>query len=171
MFESLAKLKLVYAVFQKGKMVADPVKWKKRQVTSGMIAALLASVIGLAKAFGYDIPLTDDQLLQIGGAIIAVGGLFNAGVTVASTDKFGLQHRADDAADASPQVELFPESGAAPEPAPATAAGPAAKPPGRNQPPAATLDVPQFRQPDVAAGRAARVTPDAPKPDAIGFGD
>ncbi len=85
------KLKAFYSVFESGKMVANPVAWKKGQMTGGLVAALLGSLITLAKVFGYDIHLNDEQLVQIGGAIVAVFGLFNAGATVATTTKIGMQ--------------------------------------------------------------------------------
>ena len=84
------KLRAVYAVFTKGQAVADPVLWKKSQITGGMITGLLAAMVGLVRAFGYALPLTDDQLVQIGGAVIAVWGVLNSGATLASTKLIGL---------------------------------------------------------------------------------
>lgn len=91
----MSKLLAFYRVFQAGQSVADPVLWKSRQITGSAIAMLLASLVALAKVFGYEIPISDEALLQIGGAIIAVLGLFNSGITVASTDKIGLPITAD----------------------------------------------------------------------------
>jgi hypothetical protein len=88
MFE---KLKAFYGVFQSGKMVANPLAWKKGQMTGGLVAAFIGALITVAKVFDYDIHLDDEQIVQIGGAIVAIFGLFNAGATVATTDKFGLQ--------------------------------------------------------------------------------
>jgi predicted lipid-binding transport protein (Tim44 family) len=95
MFE---KLKDLYAVFRTGEMVANPTAWKKGQMTGGLVAGLLGALVALAKAFGHEIPLTDEQLLQIGGAVVAIFGVFNAGATVVSTDKLGLSTRCDNAA-------------------------------------------------------------------------
>lgn len=93
------KIKAIWAVFKTGEMVANPVAWKKKQVTSGILAAFLSAVVALVKVFGYDIPLSDDQLLQIGGTVIAVLGLFNGVATVVSTDKLGLSPRPDGKSD------------------------------------------------------------------------
>jgi hypothetical protein len=95
------KIKDIFKVLNTGKMVADPVAWKKGQITGGLVAGFLGALIALAKGFGYVIPLTDDQLLQIGGAVVAVFSLFNAGATVVSTDKLGLSPR--------PEAERVPE--------------------------------------------------------------
>lgn len=114
------KIKAVWAVFKTGEMVANPTAWKKKQVTSGILAAFLSAVVALIKALGYDIPLTDDQLLQIGGAVIAVLGLFNGVATVVSTDKLGLQPRADGKSDTIVQVDssVLERVPAVPAPAP-----------------------------------------------------
>lgn len=84
------KLRAVYAVFTKGQVVSDPVLWKKSQITVGMITGLLAAIVGLARAFGYVLPITDEQLVQIGGAVVAVWGMLNSGATLASTTSIGL---------------------------------------------------------------------------------
>ena len=89
----LEKLTAFYRVFTAGQMVANPVAWKHGQITGGLVAGFLGACIATAKVLGYEIPLSDDQLLQIGGAVVALFGLFNAGATVASTDKLGLSPR------------------------------------------------------------------------------
>lgn len=88
----MRKLLALLDVFRKGKMVANPVAWKTGQITGSIIAGLLASLIALAKVFGYELPITDDQVIAIGSAVIAIVGLFiSPAITVASTDKIGLQ--------------------------------------------------------------------------------
>ena len=87
----MKKLVLLFQIFRKGKMVANPVAWKTGQITGSVIAGLLASVVALAKVFGYELPLKDDEILAIGSAIVAIVGLFlSPAVTIASTDKVGL---------------------------------------------------------------------------------
>ena len=84
------KIKAIYRVFTTGQQVANPVLWKKSQITGGMVTGLIAALVALAKAFGYALPLTDDQLIQIGGAVVAVWGVLNGAATVASTTTLGL---------------------------------------------------------------------------------
>lgn len=90
------KLKAFYNVFRAGESVANPEAWKKGQITGGILATFLGAVVAAAKVFGYDLPLTDEQLAQIGGAVLAVFGLFNAGSTAASSDKVGILPKKDD---------------------------------------------------------------------------
>jgi hypothetical protein len=88
----MRKLLALFDVFKKGKMVANPVAWKTGQITGSIVAGLLASIVALAKVFGYELPITDDQILAIGSAIVAIVGLFiSPAITVASTNKIGLQ--------------------------------------------------------------------------------
>jgi hypothetical protein len=88
----MRKLLALFDVFKKGKMVANPVAWKAGQITGSIVAGLLASIVALAKVFGYELPITDDQILAIGSAIVAIVGLFiSPAITVASTDKIGVQ--------------------------------------------------------------------------------
>ena len=85
------KILAALQVYRKGNVVANPEAWKNGQVTASVLAGLLGALVALAKAFGYDLPLSDDQLLTIGGAVIAVAGLFlNPTATVVSSPKVGL---------------------------------------------------------------------------------
>ena len=88
----MRKLFALFDVFKKGKTVANPVAWKAGQITGSVLAGLLASIVALAKVFGYELPITDDQILAIGSGVVAIVGLFiSPAITVASTDKIGLQ--------------------------------------------------------------------------------
>ena len=85
------KILAALQVYRKGNVVANPTAWKNGQVTASMVAGLLGALVALSKTFGYALPLSDDQLLTIGGAIVAVAGLFlNPTATVVSSDKVGL---------------------------------------------------------------------------------
>ncbi len=87
MFE---KLKAFYGVFRAGQSVADPAAWKRGQITASMIAAVIGALLTVGRIYGISLSITDDQLVQMGGVVLAVYGLLNGGVTVASTDKIGL---------------------------------------------------------------------------------
>lgn len=94
MFE---KLKAFYSVFTAGQAVANPAAWKRGQVTGGAVTGLLAALVALAKVLGYDLPLTNAELVQIGGGVVAIFGLFiNPAITVATTTKLGLPPLAPD---------------------------------------------------------------------------
>lgn len=89
-------IKSIYRVFTIGQSVANPASWKRGQITAAMLASLAGAAITLLKLAGVDLPLSDDDLLQLGGAVLTVYGVFGAGVTVASSDKIGLPPLAGD---------------------------------------------------------------------------
>lgn len=92
MFEKAKAIIDIPEILQKGKMVANPTAWKTGQITAGVVSGLLGSIVVACKAFGYEIPLSDDQIITIGGAITAVVGLFwTPVVTIGTTDKLGLK--------------------------------------------------------------------------------
>lgn len=84
------KLKLFFNLFHQGEEVADAAKWKNHQITVNTLAALLATVVALSKAFGYEIPISDDQLAGIGGGLFA---LTNVLLTIITSTKVGLPAR------------------------------------------------------------------------------
>lgn len=85
------KLLAALNVYRKGSVVANPAAWKSGQITGSLLAGFFGAGIALAKTFGYELPISDDQLLTIGGAIVAIAGLFiNPTATIVSSDKVGL---------------------------------------------------------------------------------
>lgn len=85
----MAKLLALLAVFRKGAMLSNPEAWKGAQVATN-VAALIVALGALAKAFGWDSGLTEEQALAIGGGVAAIASLANGMLTVATTDKIGL---------------------------------------------------------------------------------
>lgn len=82
---------LLPEVMQKGKVVANPEAWKSKQITAGMIAALISSLVALSKAFGYEIPLTETEINDIAIWILGGYGMYNIAATIASSDKVGVK--------------------------------------------------------------------------------
>ena len=82
-----------WAVFQKGKAVANPATWRAYGVAVQALVALFAAVLGLLRANGYDLPVSDETLQYLAGGIVSLwfGGV---GVyrVISSPDR-GLQPR------------------------------------------------------------------------------
>lgn len=94
MFNKVRAIISLPDILRQGKMVANPEAWKKGQITGGIIAGLIGSIIAIAKTFGYELPLSDEQILSIGSGIVAISGLFYTPiVTIASTDKVGISNK------------------------------------------------------------------------------
>ena len=84
-------INLLPEVVQKGKAVSNPEAWKKGQVTSNALAAFLVALLGAAQAFGYDIPLSAEQINYISGGLLSVYGMYNVVATVVTTEKIGVK--------------------------------------------------------------------------------
>jgi uncharacterized membrane protein len=79
-------------VLKQGKMVADPVAWKRGQITASVLSALLITILNMGRVFGYELPISDEQINIISAGIVTLVGLFVVPVaTVASTDKIGFK--------------------------------------------------------------------------------
>ena len=79
-------------VLKQGKMVANPVAWKTGQITASVLSALLITVLNLGRVFGYELPVTDEQVNIISAGVVTLVGLFVVPVaTVASTEKIGFK--------------------------------------------------------------------------------
>lgn len=70
-----------------GEAVADPAKWKARQITGTMLGAAIIAAVHFAKAFGYDLPIDNATANTIGGGVIAA---FNVVLTVTTSRHAGL---------------------------------------------------------------------------------
>ena len=80
--------------FQKGKEVANPGAWKNVQV----VASLIAAILSLFAAFGYDFGIGQSDILLIAGGVVGVGGAI---ITVITSQKVGFRQKA-------PTTELPP---------------------------------------------------------------
>jgi len=83
-------LNILPEVFQKGKVVVNPESWKRGQVTTNVLASFLATMVSFASIFGYDIPVTQEQLVELSSWFLGGVGVYNTIVTIVSTDKIGI---------------------------------------------------------------------------------
>ena len=89
---NLTKITSVIDLFRKGQVVADPEKWKNRQVTATVLGAVIVAGANTATAFGYPIPVDIDTANTIAVGLISV---LNAVMTYVTTDKIGLPEKID----------------------------------------------------------------------------
>lgn len=97
------KLFAFLSLLRKGSALSKASAWKQHQVNANMLAGVLAALVMVAKAFGYDIPLSNEDMAIIGGAILAV---VNAVLTMISNHEVGLPEKKD----AMGYPELTPNS-------------------------------------------------------------
>ena len=89
MYRMFGAIQAGLVVLQKGQMLSNPSTWKSRTVVLNTVAAIMTAGVAGAKALGYDIPLSDEELNQLALGVVIVLGMFNSWSTVATTDKIG----------------------------------------------------------------------------------
>lgn len=67
-----AKLGAFIKVLRVGNEVANPDMWMKRQANGNKIGLLILALVGLAKVYGYELPMDETQALIVGGAIASL---------------------------------------------------------------------------------------------------
>lgn len=85
-----------FSAFRAGKELANAITWKQAQVLTNALVALLTAAVAIAAAFGYRLAIDDAGVQSVAAGIVALVGLFNGGVTVATTVRIGLQPEAGD---------------------------------------------------------------------------
>ena len=83
----LEKLKAFYALFEQGKVVANPAAWKAHQITATMLGGLFIAIVQMLKVFGHELPIDSDTATSIAGGIIAA---VNVVLTVTTSKSVGL---------------------------------------------------------------------------------
>jgi len=84
------KLKAFWRVLRAGEEVADPAKWKARQIRAGMIVALLSGLVALAEAFGLRIETNEVQLEAVALGILSIYGFAEVILTAVTSKRAGL---------------------------------------------------------------------------------
>lgn len=109
---ALNKVAAVIDLFRKGQSVADPGKWKNRQVQATVLAGVIVAGANVATVFGVPIPVDVDTANTIAVGLIAV---FNTILTYVTTDKIGLPEKVDRLDEDETILSDFPKLEVAPK--------------------------------------------------------
>lgn len=90
MFE---KIVLALNVFRQGSALANPEVWRDRQEATNRLTAVLAGGVALAAALGHPLPVPDAAMGAVATVVVALVGLANSLVHVATTPSAGLPVR------------------------------------------------------------------------------
>lgn len=71
-----------------GEELTNAVTWKNRQALINTLVALLVPAAAIARAYGYPVPLSDDQIVQLVGLLVVL--VFNVWATFSTTARIGL---------------------------------------------------------------------------------
>jgi len=90
MFKFLAQIPKFFELFKEGKEVADPATWKNRTIATNVILALLGTLLGLGKAFGFNVELDSDTTQNLAAGIVAIVTAFNAVMHTITSARVGV---------------------------------------------------------------------------------
>jgi hypothetical protein len=77
----MEKFLALWDVLQKGREVADPVKWRGRQVTGNQVGGLILALVALAKFYDVKIPIDTEAALILGGGFAVLANTILTMVT------------------------------------------------------------------------------------------
>ena len=83
----IAKMKALMAVLKKGRSVADPAKWKARQITATALTGAIWAAIQAAEAFGYARPIDEATVDSVAVGVLAIA---NWVLTLSTSEKVGV---------------------------------------------------------------------------------
>lgn len=86
----MKKLLTLFGLFKRGQAMANPDRWKKRQVTANGIAGLLWAVVRVAEAYGYDLQMETATIDSLAVAILSV---VNFVLTITANEDVGVRDR------------------------------------------------------------------------------
>ena len=83
----IKKITASMTLLKRGKSVADPAKWKSRQITATVLTGIIWSAINAAEAFGYAIPVDAETVDAVAVGFLA---LINWLLTLSTSEKVGM---------------------------------------------------------------------------------
>lgn len=73
-----------------GKQLKSPEIWANSQSLTNVCVTLVGFIVGASRLLGLEIPITDEQILNVGGAIAILMGIGNSIVSVATHKEAGI---------------------------------------------------------------------------------
>lgn len=83
----IKKIRAAMTLLKKGRAVADPAKWKSRQMTATALTGAIWAAIQAAEAFGYAVPMDEATVDSIAVGVLA---LVNWVLTLSTSEKVGV---------------------------------------------------------------------------------
>lgn len=78
-----------FQLFQLGSQVADPAKWKSRQINANVISAFLLALVNAAPLFGVPLPFIVDPA-TVNALAVGFLSVVNSVLTLATSAKIGF---------------------------------------------------------------------------------
>ena len=83
----IKRAKAAYTLLKKGRAVADPAKWKGRQITATALTGAIWAAVQAAEAFGYAVPVDEATVDSVAVGVLAI---VNWLLTLSTSEKVGM---------------------------------------------------------------------------------
>lgn len=91
----MGKLWALFDVFRKGSALTEPELWRDRAGAANAVVGALAAVVALAAVFGHKLEVSNDDLQAIALGVVAIVGICNKLLHVATTEGAGLPAKSE----------------------------------------------------------------------------
>lgn len=78
------------SALRKGKELKNKETFKNLQSLTNVFAALVAFAVAAVKLFGYEIPITDEEIITLSGGIASLVFVGNSVITLATSKSVGI---------------------------------------------------------------------------------
>jgi hypothetical protein len=82
----------ILAALKAGQELKNPVAWKKGQNLLNSCALVITGIVAFLRWQYPNLPVTDEQILEMASIAAAILALLNRYITTASTKKIGVGH-------------------------------------------------------------------------------
>lgn len=83
----------IISALSAGKELANAETWKRAQLRTSALVAIISLVITACRLFGWEIPVTPEDINAVALAVGVLGGLFMGVATAVSSKRVGLPAR------------------------------------------------------------------------------
>jgi hypothetical protein len=90
----MGKVSALFRLFRVGGVVANPAAWKAGQITVTALAPVIVALVAVARAYGVNVPISDDDAATLAGGIVVV---VNVVLTLTTSARVGIGRTADGA--------------------------------------------------------------------------
>lgn len=108
----MGKLWALFDAFRKGSALTEPDLWRNRAGAANAVVGALAAIVALAAVFGHKPEVSNDDLQAIALGVVAIVGICNKLLHVATTEGAGLPPKPepDNSTTVQPVVTAQPDA-------------------------------------------------------------
>ena len=81
----------IFQALQAGQELRNPAAWKKGQNLINLCALVITGIVAVLRVQFPDLPMTDDQIVEIASILAGLLAVINGYITTATSKKIGVK--------------------------------------------------------------------------------